>query len=173
MCLPSVPDGTESPSFDRDACLERYGCSSYNRRSVDGLLFRKINDSSGVDGLAHKQYLKMQVWSGTSSGVATQGNGLSGLDLSSFVQQACLQVSINRLKTVQMTDYHKPAITAIVVSCLAYITSKAEAIVSPTSKQGLCHDASFTTHTINRCDQHISQRHYKAGNMNGIAVRNI
>ena len=71
-------------------------------------LFRKINDSSGVDGLAHKQYLKMQVWSGTSSGVATQGNGLSGLDLSSFVQQACLQVSINRLKTVQMTDYHKP-----------------------------------------------------------------
>ena len=62
-------------------------------------LFRKINDSSGVDGLAHKQYLKMQVWSGTSSGVATQGNGLSGLNISTFVQHASLQVTINSHKT--------------------------------------------------------------------------
>ena len=112
-------------------------------------LFRKINDSSGVDGLAHKQYLKMQVWSGTSSGVATQGNGLSGLDLSSFVQQACLQVSINRLKTVQMTDYHKPAITAIVVSCLAYITFKGRSD-RVTDLQGKVYEAASPSPTSSR-----------------------
>ena len=37
--------------------------------------------------------------------------------------------------------------------------------MSPTSKARVYATMHlFTTHTINRCDQHISQRHYKAGN---------
>ena len=80
----------------------------------------KVDDGVGVDGDAHVTCLEVEMGTCAASGVASERDGVAGLDYLVGLHEKAAEVAVDGLHAVGVTHHYVVTVTSALIFCEAY-----------------------------------------------------